>query len=51
MGYEQRPADESGVDGVNAVVSNFLADLDRTMGLTGCASPNEVDRDLIVEVE
>jgi len=38
-----------GADGVEAVVSNFLADLDLTMGLCGCASLDEIDRDLLVE--
>lgn len=40
-----------GADGVEAVVSNFLADLDLTMGLCGCASIDEIDRDLLVDAD
>ncbi|MDG5821102.1 alpha-hydroxy-acid oxidizing protein [Natronococcus sp. A-GB7] len=36
-----------GADGVEAVLRNFLADLDLTVGLSGCASVDELDRSTI----
>jgi isopentenyl-diphosphate delta-isomerase len=36
-----------GEDGVSAVLENLLADLDLTVGLSGCASLEEVDRSTI----
>ena len=40
-----------GEDGVEAVTANLLADFDLTMGLTGCASIDEIDRDILVDVD
>lgn len=37
----------SGEQGVHAVLLNFLADLDLTFGLTGCASVAEIDRSAV----
>jgi isopentenyl-diphosphate delta-isomerase len=38
-----------GEDGVEAVVKNFRADLDLTLGLCGCASVREVDRFCVID--
>ncbi|ARS89209.1 lactate 2-monooxygenase [Natrarchaeobaculum aegyptiacum] len=40
-----------GEDGVRDVCRNFLADLDLTMGLSGQASVDELDRSMLVERE
>ncbi|TYL39142.1 alpha-hydroxy-acid oxidizing enzyme [Natronococcus pandeyae] len=40
-----------GEDGVRSVLKNFLADLDLTVGLSGCASIDEVDRSTIRRAE
>ena len=40
-----------GEDGVREVCRNFLADLDLTMGLSGQASVDDLDRDLLVEAD
>lgn len=40
-----------GEDGVRAVLDNFLADLDLTVGLSGCDRIDDVDRSTIVESE
>lgn len=37
----------AGEDGVKEVVSNLLADVDLTLGLTGCASWRDVSKDLL----
>ncbi|MFC3957757.1 alpha-hydroxy-acid oxidizing protein [Halovivax cerinus] len=37
-----------GEDGVREVCRNFLADLDLTMGLSGCSSVSELDRSMLV---
>jgi isopentenyl-diphosphate delta-isomerase len=39
----------AGADGVREVCTNLIADLDLTMGLTGCTSPSELDRSLLVD--
>ncbi|SEW09327.1 lactate 2-monooxygenase [Natrinema salifodinae] len=36
-----------GEDGVRAVLENLLADLDLTVGLSGCASVDEIDRSAV----
>jgi lactate 2-monooxygenase len=38
----------AGEDGVREVLQNFKAELDLTMGLAGCASVAEIDRDTVV---
>ena len=40
----------AGEDGVREVIQNFVADLDLTMALSGCASVGEIDRDALVRV-
>ncbi len=40
-----------GEDGVRAVLENLLADLDLTVGLSGCASLEEVDRSTVRRAE
>jgi len=40
-----------GEDGVSAVLENLLADLDLTVGLSGCASLDEIDRSTIRRAE
>jgi lactate 2-monooxygenase len=38
----------AGEDGVREVLQNFKAELDLTMGLAGCSSTAEIDRDALV---
>jgi lactate 2-monooxygenase len=38
----------AGEDGVREVIQNHIAELDLTMGLTGCRSVAEIDRDMLV---
>jgi lactate 2-monooxygenase len=38
----------AGEDGVREVLQNFKAELDLTMGLAGCTSIAEIDRDTVV---
>jgi isopentenyl diphosphate isomerase/L-lactate dehydrogenase-like FMN-dependent dehydrogenase len=40
-----------GADGAEAALHNLLAELDLTMGLSGCASLDDIDRDLLARVD
>jgi lactate 2-monooxygenase len=39
----------AGEDGVREVIQNHMAEFDLTMGLSGCTSVGEIDRDCLVE--